>query len=397
MSQHKPNSKNTIETDTMTDEEYLYAWAAERKISAAAMDKLIADGFTSVEAMKLVETSDLSRNKITRGQQKLIMASVQAMNKISSQIPSHTQQSDMTTASLSDEQSGRIPSEGSAQQDNIQQCRTNDDVHLLMHELQSGQFQAQRHLGSAPVLNQTFSGGVTLPTQDSAVNCVQSDISYSWNNPQVYLAAAASGKSAIPYYDITDFVADNTEGETLIAGNSSQEVIFRSGPQKVKLENVTLAQWSVANLAILYKLAGEGKLHAGNILDYLSYTTKICQLAQKYSLISLWLYDREYRKLQASHDFRWGTEVPHLHSVHLQTRVPSRGPVKPKASRHNPIPRKTMLKATPMTLDRKVICKLYNTKSGCHFKDSCRYAHQCSQPGCYQWHSAVTHTQPKNY
>ena len=117
------------------------------------------------------------------------MASVQAMNKISSQIPSHTQKSDITTASLSDEQSGRIPSEGSAQQDSIRQCRTND-VHLLMHELQSGQFCAQRHLGSAPVLNQTFSGGVTLPTQDSAVDYVQSDISYSWNNPQVYLAAS---------------------------------------------------------------------------------------------------------------------------------------------------------------------------------------------------------------
>ena len=47
------------------------------------------------------------------------------------------------------------------------------------------------------------------------MTCAQSDISYSWNNPQVYLAAAASGKSAIRYYDITDFVANNTEGEIL--------------------------------------------------------------------------------------------------------------------------------------------------------------------------------------
>ena len=45
----------------------------------------------------------------------------------------------------------------------------------------------------------------------------------------------------IPYYDITVFVADNTKGEILIAGNSSQDVIFRSGPRKVKLENDTLA------------------------------------------------------------------------------------------------------------------------------------------------------------
>ena len=122
----------------MTDEDYLNAWEAECKISLAAIDTLIADGFTSVEAVKLVETSDLSRNKITRGQQKLIMASVQAMNTVSAQIPRQAQQSDMTTASLSDEQSGRVPSEVSAQQDNLQQCRINDDVRLLMHELQSG-------------------------------------------------------------------------------------------------------------------------------------------------------------------------------------------------------------------------------------------------------------------
>ena len=47
------------------------------------------------------------------------------------------------------------------------------------------------------------------------MNCVQSYVYYSWNNPQVYLAAAVSGKSAIPYYDITYFVANNTEGEIL--------------------------------------------------------------------------------------------------------------------------------------------------------------------------------------
>ena len=123
----------------------------------AALDKLIADGFTSVEAVKSVEISDLRRNKITRGQQKLIMASVQAMNTINVQIPRQAQQSDMTTARLSDEQTGRITLEASAQQDNVQQSRINDDVRLLMHELQSGQFQTQGHLGSVPVLNQRSS------------------------------------------------------------------------------------------------------------------------------------------------------------------------------------------------------------------------------------------------
>ena len=81
-----------------------------------------------------------------------------------------------------------------------------------------------------------------------------------------------------------------------MGGNGSQQVILKSGPKKPKLESVTLAQWSVANLAILYHLLGEGKLDAPNILDYLSYTTKICQLEQNFNLVSVLMYDREYRK-----------------------------------------------------------------------------------------------------
>ena len=57
-------------------------------------------------------------------------------------------------------------------------------------------------------------------------------------------------------------------------------------------------------------------------MDYLSYTTEICQLLQWYSLVSVLLYDREYRKLQCHHNFRWGTDVPHMHSVYLQPRIP---------------------------------------------------------------------------
>lgn len=55
-------------------------------------------------------------------------------------------------------------------------------------------------------------------------------------------------------------------------------------------------------------------------MDYLSYTTKIYQLVQKCRLSSVLQYDREYRQLQASMDFRWGTDVQHLHMLHLQPR-----------------------------------------------------------------------------
>ena len=93
-----------------------------------------------------------------------------------------------------------------------------------------------------------------------------------------------------------------------------------SEPRKPRLDTVILAESSVANLVIMYRLLGERKKEAFNILDYLLYTTKMCQLVQKFNLMSVLMFDREYRKLQTTHEFRWGTNISHFHSVNLKTR-----------------------------------------------------------------------------
>ena len=116
-----------------------------------------------------------------------------------------------------------------------------------------------------------------------------------WKDPQIYLSSAANGKSASSHYDIVDFVSGNVEEKIIVGGSGSHQVVVKSGSKKPKLENVSLAQWTVANLAILYKLKGEAKLTGEGFFDYLSYTTKVCQLIQRYNLVSVLLYDREYR------------------------------------------------------------------------------------------------------
>ena len=214
-----------------------------------------------------------------------------------------------------------------------------------------------------------------------------------WRDPQVYLSRTALGKSPHSHYDVTDFVTGMVEEEVVVGGNGFQQVVLKSGPKKPKLENVTLAQWCVANNAILYRLVCESKLHQNNMLDYISYSTKICELVQRFTLVSVLLYDRNYRQLQAQNGFRWGTDVPHLQNVHLIPRIPRSnnnqpqkgGPSQPSRTQQNP---------GPLTLDGRVICKLFNTKAGCHFKE-CRYVHQCSHNGCHQAHSATTHYQEK--
>ena len=46
--------------------------------------------------------------------------------------------------------------------------------------------------------------------------------------------------------------------------------------------------------------------------------TRVCQLFQRHDAVSVYLYDREYRKPQAQLLLRWGTEVTHLQAMWLK-------------------------------------------------------------------------------
>ena len=68
-----------LDVHTMSDEEYMEAWAKHNTISAEAVAKLFQEGFTSMEALKLIDRDDLAKAKLPRGQQKLVLASVQRL------------------------------------------------------------------------------------------------------------------------------------------------------------------------------------------------------------------------------------------------------------------------------------------------------------------------------
>ncbi|CAC5391591.1 unnamed protein product [Mytilus coruscus] len=112
--------------------------------------------------------------------------------------------------------------------------------------------------------------------------------------------------------------ADNDE--RIVSESGSGQLILKSGPAKPKLESLNVSQWSMANLAILYKLLEEGHLAPNNILDYLSYATRTYQLFLSHDVTPVFFYDREYRRLQYLHKFRWGTDVPHIQTVFLKSK-----------------------------------------------------------------------------
>ena len=68
-------------TNQPTDEECVISWAVQNKISSDAIERLFKEGFTSKEAMKVLDSDALGRTKIPRGQQNLILASVARLLK----------------------------------------------------------------------------------------------------------------------------------------------------------------------------------------------------------------------------------------------------------------------------------------------------------------------------
>ena len=99
-------------------------------------------------------------------------------------------------------------------------------------------------------------------------------------------------------------------------------------------------------------------------MDYLAYTAKVGDLANRYSWISVMLYDNEYRGLQAAYNFRWGSDIPHLTTVCLKERQPS-----PKQSVKSPPGNKPLSKG-------KEICRQFN-RGSCSFGSKCIFSHVC--------------------
>ena len=69
----------------------------------------------------------------------------------------------------------------------------------------------------------------------------------SWQDPRIYIKSLANTQDN--YHDIVDFVSGSGTSfndETLLSHSSTEQLIFKSGPSKPKLEFISLCQWSMA-------------------------------------------------------------------------------------------------------------------------------------------------------
>ena len=182
-------------------------------------------------------------------------------------------------------------------------------------------------------------------------------------NPHSFLHRH-EGNANKDYRRIVNFVpkaAHKTDEEIELVDGLS---IKLNHNQKLKLEAVTPAQWVAANACILADIlvTERATLTPNYVLDYLAYTTKIGELATKFTWPSVMQYDDDYRALQHTYGFRWGSDTPHLSTINLEVRT------KPKIAK----------KDGGRDIN-KPVCRCYNS-STCTFQP-CRFKHVCMECG----------------
>ena len=182
---------------------------------------------------------------------------------------------------------------------------------------------------------------------------------------RVFLVSGG-GKSQTPHYDIVDFVPGVLcQKESLVLSGSEGKITFDGGPKKPRLESLTPHQFYAANSRIMYKLIETGALTDRGVVDYLGYTVKIAQLADRYVWSSVLHYDRQYRELQAELNFDWGSDCTHLHQVVLREKAQALTSGK-RPSTKAPIP------IDPAS--NVEICLNFN-RNICKLGGACKYAH----------------------
>lgn len=370
----------------MTDVERVLLWAEAMKISEATANAVIALGFDSMEALSLISAEDIAKSKIPIGQQKHLLKSVKQAF-LSSEAAGSTPVGD-NEVMAEDGATARAPpqiQDGGAQGNAGPSFQTGTDsyVNEVLHQLhhqQRGQ-----------------------PTPTTLQGTGQSPLlsNFSWQDPQVCLKSLGQQQN-VQYYDIVDFanlsgsLYSNVEDRVLSNAEGGQ-LVFKTGPAKSKLESLNISQWSLASNAILYRLLEDRKLAIENVLDYVSYVSNIYQLFLTHDVTSVFFFDREYRKLQSVHQFRWGTNVPHIQQVFLKPKGSVHVPNKFKGTGFSGKSNFQSRNYATQSASGKEICKKFNSRLGCSFI-GCKFDHVCNIPGCSQKHSASGHaTVPKNY
>ena len=214
-------------------------------------------------------------------------------------------------------------------------------------------------------------------------------------DPRVYLRAPSQSK---PHLDICDYVNLTHPVHIEVADTSDTMSIFdqivkaKTGPKKPRLEDVSIAEWGIANTRIMFELFEPGDK---GVVYYWAYTIKMLEMFSKFDRIRVLELDREYRMRQAASQFTWGEDLPHSSVMSLGFGSPaSRQGMRGGSSQVNgntggqSYGNRRGGRAGDQS-GPKPVCNMYNQIAGCRYGQKCNFMHVCDS--CRGKHPAFTH------
>lgn len=212
-------------------------------------------------------------------------------------------------------------------------------------------------------------------------------------DPQVYLRGGCQKDVII--HEIVDYIhlVPPIGEEQVVSDNGTAQFVLRSAAKKPKLHSVSVEEWALANTRIM-DILSRSAADKGVLRDYMAYTMKVCELYKCYERTTVLQYDREYRHLQARYGFRWGTDTPHLHTLHLRlksTLPAGAGAAVGSAHRIGGQHGQGQRQRRPAD-GQSPVCFQYNSRDGCSYGAACKFRHVCSESGCGEPHPKVRHS-----
>ena len=198
-------------------------------------------------------------------------------------------------------------------------------------------------------------------------------------DPRVYLDKHRPGENsgAVKVLRIADFIPGGAKTEEIDLGGAT--IKLKEGRSRLKLDQISPSQWITANARIMGQLRSSGSLGPEEVTDYLAYTAKIGELASRYTWTSVVLYDNDYRECQAMYQFRWGSDSPHLATVHLRERNTPAGKLDSMSTGNVRVGNSRLVKK---------VCWQFNAGQ-CQYGAKCRFSHVCT--ACNRPHPFTEH------
>jgi len=288
------------------------AWTQKLKLSRKVTQILRTEELTTMEALKLLEPSDLRQIGLPLGSARIIMA-------------------DIKSSSVQQEQ----PSDTNTTQD-----PENEEI------LQN----------AGKTIDMLLSDGKTGTT-------VLSNAMNPHMDPRTILTMKATSRKAT---HITMFITEKCKrrrqkrrSEYILRAGQSTDTLALKTEEEHPYLGIYIEEWGAANMRLMNFLMQSGELKRTDIEYYLAYTTRIFEFAETYEWNSVLNFDSAYRELQAEHGFQWGT---FSHHMEMNILTPKR-----TKQRVEPVPQQ----AEQATED----CRIFKARGHCPFGANCRFKH----------------------